>query len=168
MLPVIGNHEYQTPGAAGYFGYFGAAAAGPGGYYALDAGTWRVYVINSECSFVGCGSGSAQLAWLTADLAANPRSCVLALWHEPRFSSGAHGDATAMAPIWSALHTAGAELVLSGHDHDYERLLPMDPSGPTIPTTASSRSSWARAASASTPLGQCGRTVQPEMGLRMA
>ncbi|MCY7418087.1 MAG: metallophosphoesterase [Chloroflexi bacterium] len=129
MLPVIGNHEYNTAGAAGYFGYFGAAAAGPGGYYAVDQGTWRVYAINSECSFVPCGAASAQLSWLQADLAANPRQCVLAMWHEPRFTSGVHGDATAMAPIWAALHAAGAELVLSGHDHDYERLLPMDPSG---------------------------------------
>ena len=88
MLPVIGNHEYQTAGAAGYFGYFGSAAASPGAYYAVDAGTWRVYVLNSECSFVSCDSASAQLAWLTADLAANPRSCVMAMWHQPRFSSG--------------------------------------------------------------------------------
>jgi acid phosphatase type 7 len=129
MLPVLGNHEYQTANAAGYFGYFGAAAAPPTGYYATDLGTWRVYVLNSECSFVSCSSGSAQLAWLTADLAQNPRSCVVALWHEPRFTSGVHGDATGMGAIWAALYAAGAELVLSGHDHDYERLLPMDASG---------------------------------------
>jgi len=129
MLPTVGNHEYNTPGASGYFDYFGAAANGPGGYYATDVGSWRVYVLNSECAFVGCTAGSAQVSWLSADLAANPRECVAAFWHEPRFSSGPHGDQTNMAAVWSALYAAGAELVLSGHDHDYERLLPMDPSG---------------------------------------
>ncbi len=129
MLPTVGNHEYQTAAAAGYFGYFGAAAAPPNGWYAQDVGTWRVYVLNSECTFVGCTAASAQVAWLTADLESHPRQCVMALWHEPRFSSGVHGDATGMSAIWSTLYAAGAELVLSGHDHDYERLLPMDPAG---------------------------------------
>jgi len=132
-LPVIGNHEYNTPNAAGYFSYFGAAAAPPDGYYAVDQGAWRVYVLNSECAYVSCASPSVQLAWLTADLAANPRACVLAMWHEPRFSSGVHGDDGLMAPIWNALYAAGAEIVLSGHDHDYERLLPMDGSGASDP-----------------------------------
>lgn len=133
MLPAIGNHEYNTPGAAGYFGYFGAVAASPGGYYATDVGSWRVYVLNSECAFEACGAGSAQLAWLQADLAAHPRACSLALWHEPRFSSGAHGSQPAVAAFWNTLYAAGVELVLSGHEHSYERFVPMDGSGAADP-----------------------------------
>jgi len=129
MLPVVGNHEYHTAGAAGYFGYFGAVANGPGGYYATDVGVWRVYVLNSQCSQVSCSADSPQVRWLRADLAANPRECVVALWHESRFSSGPHGDATWVGPFWDALYAAGAEIVLSGHDHMYERFEPMDPTG---------------------------------------
>ena len=129
MLPVIGNHEYHTPGAAGYFGYFGAEAHGPGAYHAVDLGTWRVYVLNSECGQVSCSLGSPQLDWLIADLAANPRQCSLAIWHTPRFSSGPHGDASWVGALWQTLQAAGAELVISGHDHDYERFLPMDAAG---------------------------------------
>ena len=92
MLPVPGNHEYHTSGASGYFGTFGSAAAGPGGYYARDVGAWRVYALNSNCEAVGCGAGSAQLEWLRRDLAENPRECVIALWHTARYSSGPHGD----------------------------------------------------------------------------
>jgi hypothetical protein len=133
MLPALGNHEYHTAGAAGYFGYFGAAAAGPGGYYATDVGAWRVYVLNSECAEVSCAAGSPQVRWLIADLAANPRECVMAIWHEPRFSSGPHGDSAAVGAFWDALYAAGAELVVSGHDHGYERFLPMVPSGASDP-----------------------------------
>ncbi len=85
-LPSPGNHDYHTVGASGYFGYFGTRAGGPGGYYAYDAGSWRVYSLNSETM------GSAQVNWLTADLAANPRACVLAYWHHPVYSSGQHGN----------------------------------------------------------------------------
>ena len=84
-----GNHEYGTAGAAGYFSYFGARAGTAGaGWYAYDLGTWRIYALNSNCAVVGCDAGSAQEQWLRADLAANPRACVLAYWHHPRFSSG--------------------------------------------------------------------------------
>ena len=129
MLPALGNREYATKGAAGWFEYFGEALPGPEGWYATDIGSWRIYVLNSQCDQVDCGEGSAQLAWLQADLAENPRQCSLAIWHEPRFTSGPHGDTTRVAPFWNVLYAAGAELVLSGHDHAYERLLPMDPSG---------------------------------------
>lgn len=129
--PVPGNHEYQTPGAAGYFGYFGAAAGTPGeGWYAYDLGAWRIYALNSNCSDIGgCGPGSRQEQWLRADLAANPRQCVAAIWHHPRFSSGEHGTDALTAGLWQALYDAGAELVIVGHDHDYERFAPMDPLG---------------------------------------
>ena len=129
--PAVGNHEYLTPGAAGYFDYFGAQAGErTKGYYAFDVGKWRLYAINSNCSQVGgCGAGSPQVEWLKADLAANPRSCVLAYSHHPRFSSGQHGSFRSMAVIWRTLHAAGAELFLSGHDHNYERFAPQSPAG---------------------------------------
>ncbi|MDQ3870194.1 MAG: metallophosphoesterase, partial [Chloroflexota bacterium] len=129
--PSVGNHEYLTAGASGYFSYFGPAAGDPAkGYYAYDLGAWRIYAINSNCSKIGgCGTTSAQYSWLKNDLAANPRTCVAAYWHHPRFSSGQHGNFTSMQPIWQALYDAGAELVVNGHDHDYERFAPQRPDG---------------------------------------
>ncbi|HEX8939309.1 MAG TPA: DNRLRE domain-containing protein [Candidatus Limnocylindrales bacterium] len=131
IKPTIGNHEYLTTNAAGYFAYFGAAAGDPTkGYYSYDLGAWHVVTLNSECSHIGgCGTGSAQETWLKADLAAHPAACTLATFHEPRWSSGEHGDATAMATIWNDLVAARVELVLSGHNHDYERFAPLDGSG---------------------------------------
>jgi hypothetical protein len=129
--PVAGNHEYNTAGATGYYGYFGSAAGDPAkGYYAYDQGTWRVYVLNSNCSIVSCSSGSTQEQWLRADLAANPRSCVVAMWHHPRYSSGsAHGSSTATQAFWQALYDNNAELVLTGHEHNYERFAPQTATG---------------------------------------
>jgi hypothetical protein len=77
----------------------------------------------------GCGAGSAQERWLAADLAAHPAKCTLAYWHEPRFSSGEHGGNSDMAAFWHDLYSAGADLVLAGHDHDYERFAPQNPDG---------------------------------------
>lgn len=129
--PVPGNHEYNTPGATGYYGYFGAAAADPAkGYYAYDQGAWRVYVLNSNCAPIGgCGTGSAQELWLRSDLTANPRACVLAMWHHPRFSSGEHGSSTATQDLWQALYDFNADVVLAGHDHSYERFAPQTATG---------------------------------------
>ena len=134
--PAVGNHEYLTAGAAGYFGYFGAAAGDPQeGWYSFDLGGWHVVALNSNCGAIGgCGPGSAQHDWLLADLAANPAACTLAYWHHPRFSSGAHGNDPTVAPLWEALHDAGADLVLAGHDHLYERFAPQDASGAADPT----------------------------------
>jgi hypothetical protein len=133
--PVPGNHDYETPGAAGYYRYFGAAAGDPStGWYAYDAGAWRVYALNSNCSAIGgCGAGSAEERWLRADLAANPRACVLAMWHHPRFSSGLHGNNTITQDLWQALYDAGAELIVNGHDHTYERFAPQSPDGQSDP-----------------------------------
>ena len=130
LRPAPGNHEYQTPGAAGYFDYFGAAAGARfQGWYSYDLGTWHVVVLNSNCADIGgCGPGSAQLRWLAADLAAHPRACTLAYWHHPRFSSGLHGDDGTYDAFWRTLYAAGADVVLVGHDHDYERFAPQDPS----------------------------------------
>jgi hypothetical protein len=130
-FPTPGNHEYHTAGAAPYFAYFGARAGAAGkGWYAYDLGSWRIYSLNSSCSAVGgCGAGSEQERWLRADLAANPRACVAAVWHHPLFSSGAHGNNLQVQALWTALQDAGAELVLNGHDHDYERFAPQTPAG---------------------------------------
>ena len=85
--------------------------------------------LNSNCDDVGCTAGSEQEQWLRADLAAHPTSCTLAYWHHPRYSSGHEGDNTFMQPLWEALDDAGAEIVLSGHSHDYERVAPVDRNG---------------------------------------
>jgi hypothetical protein len=135
MLPTLGNHEYNTPGAAGYFSYFGAAAGPTGlGYRATALGSWRVYQLNSECGASPRVDCSAEAAWLRADLAANPTGCVVAIWHQPRFNSGDHGDNTNVAPLWQALYDAGAEIVINGHAHDYERFAPMDSAGIADPS----------------------------------
>jgi hypothetical protein len=130
--PSAGNHDYHTRGAAGYLSYFGAAAGEPGkGYYSYDLEAWHVIVLNSECAQVGgCGVDSAQGQWLQADLAANPSTCTLAYWHKPLFSSDAHhGTTPEMGDFWSLLYAAGADVVVNGHSHVYERFGPQDPAG---------------------------------------
>ena len=118
--PVPGNHEYHQPGAAPYFAYFGTAAGTAGtGYYSYDLGTWHILALNSESSV------SEELTWVNADLAAHPATCTLAYWHRPFFTSGAvHAPDSAMRPIWDALQATGAEIVISGHNHQYERFAP--------------------------------------------
>ncbi len=128
-VPVAGNHDYDTLNGAPYFAYFGAAAGDPTkGYYSLDLGAWHIIVLNGNCNIVSCATGSDQEQWLRSDLAAHASACTAALWHQPRFSSGAeHGNYPAVAPFWDDLYAAGAELVLNGHDHDYERFAPQTP-----------------------------------------
>src|SRR5918995_2557789 len=137
--PIPGNHDYETEGAAAYFEYFGDAAGDPDeGYYSYDLGSWHIVALNSNCGVGGeirCGPGSAQTEWLEEDLAANAgkRQCTLAYMHHPRFSSGVkHGGTSTMEPLWEALYEAGAEVVLSGHEHNYERFAPQDPEGRAI------------------------------------
>jgi acid phosphatase type 7 len=130
--PAIGNHETQTPDAHGYFTYFGAAAGNPAtGYYSFDAGSWHVISLNTECHDDDClEPGSAQDAWLRADLADNRARCVLAYMHRPRFSSDDHhGNATQVTDLWQALYDGGADVVLAGHAHSYERFAPQTPDG---------------------------------------
>jgi hypothetical protein len=125
--PSIGNHEYRTPGGAGHFGYFGPAAGDPSrGYYSFDVGSWHLIALNSNCTFVDCGY---QAEWLRADLAASRASCTLAYWHHARFSSGRWGQLEFTEIFWKPLYEHGADLVLSGHDHIYERHAPQAPSG---------------------------------------
>jgi hypothetical protein len=130
--PAPGNHEYRTPGAAGYYAYFGAAAGDTArGYYSFELRDWHVVALNSNLAM---SAGSAQEQWLRADLAANTKPCTIAYWHHPRFSSGStHGNATATQPLWQALYDAGAEIVISGHEHNYERFAPQTPDGTADP-----------------------------------
>ena len=123
-LPAPGNHEYNTSGARGYFDYFGALA-GPG-YYAISLGSWRVISLDSNTSGA---AAAAQLAWLKQELATHPTRCTLAYWHHPMYSSGGHGSLERMRAAWEVLQQAGADIVLSGHDHDYERFAPQDGQG---------------------------------------
>jgi hypothetical protein len=129
IYPTIGNHEYLTSGASGYFAYFGFPA-----YYAFNLGDWHIISLDSECSHVGgCGPGSPQETWLKANLAAYPWLCTLVTWHEPRFSSGEHGDASQMTTIWADLVAANVDVVLSGHNHDYEHFVPLGANGQPDP-----------------------------------
>ena len=141
--PAPGNHEYRTAGAAGYFDYFNGSgnAMGPAGprstgYYSYDLGSWHVIALNSNCSSIGgCHAGSPQQQWLQADLAAHLGSCVLAYLHHPRFSSGTnHGSDPAMSPLWSTLQAAGADIILAGHEHNYERFSRQDATGVADPS----------------------------------
>ena len=132
--PVPGNHEYLTDGADGYFDYFGqsdAPAIGKRGkgYYAFDLGDWRVLALNTNCEDVPCDEGSQQYRWLQNQLEASDSECVLAMHHQPRFSSGDHGSSTVVEPLWDLLYRYGADVVLSGHDHIYERFAPQTPAG---------------------------------------
>lgn len=122
--PTPGNHEYATPGAQPYFDYFGARA-GPG-HYSVEMGSWHVISLNSQ---VTGAAAAAQLAWLQDDLARHTARCTLAYWHVPLYSSGGHRPDRRMRAAWQLLYDAGAELVLSGHDHEYERFAPQDANG---------------------------------------
>jgi calcineurin-like phosphoesterase family protein len=130
IRPAVGNHEYGVDGAAGYFRYFGQAARPPWGYYSYDLGAWHVVVLNSNCRQArGCAAGSPQERWLRADLAAHPTACTLAYAHHPRFSSGLHGDDETLVDLWRTLYRGGADVVLAGHDHHYERFRPLTATG---------------------------------------
>lgn len=131
--PAVGDHDYGTAGAAPYFEYFGAAAGDPKqGYYSYDLGAWHIVVPNSQCEQVGgCEADSPQGRWLRADLAAHPARCTLAYFHNPRFSSisSSTQPANRTLPLWQALYNAGAEVIMNGDHHAYERFAPQDPNG---------------------------------------
>ena len=128
--PAVGNHDLNADAGAAFWSYFGTDAGAQGdGWYSYDIGAWHAVVLNSNCDRIGCEEGSAQHAWLLADLAAADAACTLAYWHHPRFSSGPHGDDARLTPLWAALVEADAELVLAGHDHLYERFAPLDAAG---------------------------------------
>jgi acid phosphatase type 7 len=136
IKPSIGNHEYQTSAAAGYFDYFNGVGNSSGqagergkGYNSFDVGDWHLIELNSNCSNVSCSAGSPQEQWLRADLAAHSNACTLAYWHHPRFSSGTHGNNSSVQTLWQALYDGNADVVLNGHDHLYERFGPQDAAG---------------------------------------
>ncbi|HEY9476504.1 MAG TPA: DNRLRE domain-containing protein, partial [Mycobacteriales bacterium] len=146
--PAAGNHEYRTAGATGYYGFFGSNAGDPAkGYYSYDitgpngAFRWHMIVLNSECADLGggsisagCGAGSSQELWLKSDLAAHPNVCTLAYWHRPRFSSSSTTpSSTTYKAFWNDLYNAGADVVLAGHAHDYERFAPQTADGAADP-----------------------------------
>lgn len=129
--PAPGNHEFHTTGAAGYFDYFGPAAGERGrGYYAYELGGWKLLALNSVCDVVGCGADSEQVRWLRAELAADGHDCALAYLHHPRWTTGrVHAEEAGLEPIMRTLHEHGVELVLAGHDHNYQRFPRLDAAG---------------------------------------
>lgn len=138
MFPALGNHEYATEGAAGYFGYFSAKGRETGdvgkGWYSYNLGpSWKAIVLNSNCGRVGCTEGSEQGRWLAEELELAGDRHVLAYWHAPRYSSGRHGSSAVMKPFFRMLWRARADIVLSGHDHSYERFAPQNASGDRRP-----------------------------------
>src|ERR1041384_167750 len=131
---VLGNHDYDSSStAAGAFGYFGDKAGPTGlGYYSFDTGAWHVIVLNDNGAFVPYAAGSTQEQWLRADLAAHPSQCTIALWHVPLFLSSNTAGYTVNSTrkiLWDDLAAAGVDIVLNGHQHDYERMAPMNPDG---------------------------------------
>jgi Calcineurin-like phosphoesterase len=127
--PVPGNHDYDTRRARGYYHYFGRRAhRGTGGHYSFDIGAWHLVALNSEVR------SRAQVRWLRRDLRRDHHRCELAYWHEPRWSSGTeHGGTTAVAPWWRLLHRSGVDVVLNGHEHNYERFARLSPAGRKSP-----------------------------------
>ena len=141
--PAIGDHEYETPNASGYFNYFadrlapfGASAQDPlRAYYSYDIGAWHVVVLNAICwELPGC-SVNGQVAWLDADLGAHTNSCTLAVLASPRWSSGSvHGSNAQMQPYWDNLYANDVDVIVGGDDHVYERFAPQDPQGYYAPS----------------------------------
>jgi hypothetical protein len=131
--PALGNHEYASGTADGYFEYYGAIASDPTqGYYSYDLGGWHIIVLNTNdhCQMIPCSDASPQAKWLRADLEAHPAFCTLAIWHDPLFSSGrVHGSSQFVKPLWSILYEAGADVIVNAHEHNYERFAPQTPDG---------------------------------------
>lgn len=123
--PAVGNHEYEEPGAAGYFDYFAENGVNTGarhkGYYSYTVGAWHLVALDSNCSEVtgGCGGTSPQMTWLKNDLATDRSTCEIAYWHHPRFSSRTTNKT--MGAAWTKLYAARVDIVLNGHQHNYER-----------------------------------------------
>lgn len=133
IRPAPGNHDYMTDAGNPYYTYFGAAAGPAGlGYYSYDLGDWHIVVLNSNCNDIACGADSAQVKWLREDLQNSGKTCTLSYWHHPRWSSGVANGGSA-ATFWKTAAELGVDVVVNGHDHDYERFAPMDASGNADP-----------------------------------
>jgi acid phosphatase type 7 len=135
--PAPGNHEYESGGASAYFDYFGDAAGDPDkGYYSYDLGGWHFVALNSNCGEeLRCGPGSPQGRWLEKDLAASDEeACTLAYFHHPLFTSGSYRPGIKRVErLWEILYAGGVDVVLNGHDHNYQRFAPQDPQGRADP-----------------------------------
>lgn len=152
--PIPGNHEYQTPGAAGYYSYFQNETSAPG-YYAFSLGNWRIYALNSNCANISC---SREAAWLDADMTANPRNCTALMMHAPLYSSSLGTAGTpSVRPFWRIARAHGGDLVLAGHAHNYERFRKMDAYGNATSTGLTSFVS-----------GAGGRSLTPTPAKRVA
>ena len=127
--PTVGNHEYLTPGAAGYFDYWNNIP----NYYSFNAGGWHFISLNANAPKIDVGPGSAQYQWLQQDLAANAQICTIAFYHEPLFNIGSEGTVPALSSMWALMAQYGVSIVLNGHDHDYQRWVPLDGSGQPSP-----------------------------------
>lgn len=129
--PVPGNHDHRTDGLDGYLEYFGDAAVNSDGdpWYSYDLGQWHIVALDSECEDTETCDQGDQAEWLVDDLAANDAFCTMAIWHVPRYSSGFHQDDNDVEPFWEVLYEAGVDVIVNGHDHDYERFAPMNPDG---------------------------------------
>ena len=125
--PVPGNHEYETPFAAGYRQYFGDSATPHGAtFYSLRIGDWLVLMLDSSLS---ARVGSEQYEFVRATLRTTRPPCTMAVWHHPLFSSGPNGPNAFMRDMWTLLYDADADVVVSGHDHLYERFGKQDVDG---------------------------------------
>ncbi len=135
IYPAAGNHDLLTAQGAPYFAYFGERAGELGkGYYSFDLGQWHIIVLNSVCEYAGgCGEDSPQMEWLRKDLQEHANLCTLAIWHYPLFTSAARGGNEVVRLFWKALYEAGADVIINGHDHHYERFAPLNPDGQPDP-----------------------------------
>jgi uncharacterized repeat protein (TIGR01451 family) len=149
--PTAGNHEYSTvtnsatgtpcpdPNNAGedYFTYFGAAAHPlTAGEYTFTLGQWRLISLNANCSKTnvgGCGSSSPQTQWLSSVLASNSQPCIMAYWHQPRWTATSSNNST-YNTWWNILYGAHADVVLNGHIHTYARFAQLNTTGGTDAT----------------------------------
>ena len=147
-MPTLGNHEYHNSSdpslkSKPYFDYFSAQngfklpqapVPSPGmtkgqGYYSYNRGIWHIVALNSNCEYVSCGGNSSQAKWLRNDLANNPSRCTLAYCHHPLYASGDGSDTPEVRPFWKILYNRGADVILVGHAHRYERFRPINPDG---------------------------------------
>jgi len=130
IRPVPGNHDIMTDQGAPYYAYFGKAAGEPGeGYYSYNLGSWHVVALNSNCEVIACGKNSKQVQWLNEDLQKNLQPCTLLYWHHPRFGSGLEGSVGLVSSFWRTAYEFGADVIVNGNDHDYERFAPQNPDG---------------------------------------
>jgi acid phosphatase type 7 len=129
---AFGNHDYRTDDGRPLADYMGTRSVRDGlTYFSDTVGAWHVVVLDTNCGKVdgGCGADSPQVAWLRTDLAASNARCTVALFHQPRWSSGYHGNTGSVDAVWRTLVEGGVDLVLNGHEHDYERFAPLDADG---------------------------------------